>query len=368
MIYFDNAATTFKKPQSVINAVNLALRDYSANPGRSGHFLSNKVSEKIFNIREKIANFFNANSYENVVFTQNCTTSLNIVLNGLFSSGDHILISDLEHNSVTRTVFNLTKKNVQFDIFETAENDEVLINNILKLIKPNTKGIVCTHGSNVFGIKLPIKLIGELCRNNNLLFIVDAAQTAGIEEINIKEWFIDYLCIAPHKGLYAPTGTGILITDKKPQPFIFGGTGSNSMSVNQPEYLPEKYESGTINVPGIFGISAGIDFVNKNKLLIKNHEMKIVNYLYDSFKANKNVILYNKPQLPVLSFNIIGENSTDISNYLNKNNIYVRSGLHCAPLAHFKFGTEEVGTVRISPCIFNNLNEAQRLVSLINKF
>ncbi len=368
MIYFDNAATTFKKPQSVHNAVRLALNEFSSNPGRSGHVLSIKVSEKIFKTREKIARFFNANSYENVVFTQNCTTSLNIVIKGLFSSGDHILISDLEHNCVSRTVFDITKIGVQVNIFETSEDDETLINNIKKLIKSNTKGIICTHGSNVFGIKLPIKKIGKLCKEHNLLFVVDAAQTAGIENIDMQDNNINYLCVAPHKGLYAPMGTGILITDNLPKPLIFGGTGSYSMSVNQPNYLPEKYESGTINVPGIFGISAGIDFVEKNKNFIKKYEMQIIDYIYDAFKKNDNIVLYNKPDLPVLSFNIKGENSVGVSEYLNKNQIYVRSGLHCAPLAHIKFGTEEIGTVRVSTSIFNNLNEAQRFVYLINRF
>jgi len=341
---------------------------YSANPGRSGHKLSLSVSEQIYNIRNKIANFFDANSYENIVFTPNCTASVNIVMNGLFKKGDHFLISDLEHNSVARTAFNLSKKGVELNIFETNEDDDRTIQNISKMLKKNTKGIVCTHGSNVFGIKLPIRKIGKLCRDKGICLVVDAAQTAGIEDISIKYDNIDYLCIAPHKGLYAPMGTGLLITDNKPTPFVFGGTGSGSASFNQPEFLPDKFESGTINVPGIFGISAGIDFVTKYKSEIIAKEKAIIKYIYNKFKENDNIILYNKPEIPVLSFNIKGENSDSVSSYLSKNNICVRSGLHCAPLAHHKFKTDEIGTVRISPSYFNEFYEAKRLVDLINYY
>lgn len=368
MVYFDNAATTNRKPQSVYSAVNNAMLLNSANPGRSGHDLSVKASELVFKVREKTANFFNAESFENVVFTENCTMSLNIAIKGLFNMGDHIIISDLEHNSVSRPVYDLKKKGVEIDIFETDSDEEVLINNIKRLIKSNTKGIICTHGSNVFGILLPIKRIGEICKQNNLIFIVDAAQTAGIENIDVKDFNIDCLCIAPHKGLYAPMGTGLLITNDKPEPLILGGTGSVSVSVIQPSFLPDKYESGTLNVPGIAGIGAGIDFVKRNKREIVNRETKIVDYLHNQLRKNSNVILYNKPDIPVLSFNLAGESSTDVSSYLNRNKICVRAGLHCAPLAHKKFGTLEQGTVRISPSCFNNLSEAERLVYLIKKY
>ena len=368
MIYFDNSATTNIKPQSVYNAVSYALRYYSANPGRSGHKLSNATSEAVYRVREKVASFFGADSFENVVFTTNCTTALNIAIKGLFREKDHILISDLEHNSVSRVVNDLTKNGVELNIFETDEDDEVLLSNIKKLIKKNTKGVVCTHGSNVFGVRLPIKKIGKLCKEYNLFFIVDAAQTAGIEEINMKECNIDCLCIAPHKGLYAPMGTGILITNDKPNALILGGTGSVSASFLQPSFLPDKYESGTINVPGIIGIGAGIDFVKKNRKDILRKEKGIIEFIYNSLKKDSKMILYNKPNIPVLSFNIAGESSTDVSQYLNFNKIYVRAGLHCAPLAHKKFGTDKYGTVRISPSYFNNFSEAERLIFVLKRY
>ena len=368
MIYFDNAATTNIKPRSVEIAVNNALKNFSANPGRSGHKLSMKTSKMVFDVREKVADFFGAESYENIVFTQNCTMSINLVIKGLFKSGDHVIISDLEHNSVARTAFDLTKSGVELSIFETSEDDEITIQNIESKMKSNTKAIICTHGSNVFGIINPIRKIGRFCKNNGLQFIVDAAQTAGILDINVKNDYIDYLCIAPHKGLYAPMGTGILITDNKPNVFILGGTGSLSASIEQPEFLPDKYESGTNNGPGIAGIGAGIEFVRKNKNKIVCKEKMIIDYIYNEFKKNKKVQLYNKPNLPVLSFNIKGESSTDVSQYLADKNVCVRGGLHCAPLAHKKFKTIEQGTVRVSPSIFNNLNEASFLVYLINNY
>lgn len=368
MIYFDNAATTHTKPNSVIEAVNKAIRQHSANPGRSGHKLSLSVSEMVYKTREKVASFFGAKSYENVVFTANCTMSINIVMNGLFKKGDHFLISDLEHNSVARTAYSLAEKGVEFNVFETSFDDEETIANIKVKLKKNTKGIVCTHGSNVFGIKLPIKRIGEFCKLNNLYYIVDAAQTAGIEPIDVLLDNIDYLCIAPHKGLYAPMGTGILITDDKPAPFVCGGTGSNSKLYTQPEFLPDKFESGTLNVPGIAGIGAGLDFVKQNKRIIIEKEMTIISYLYNELSKCEKVELYNKPTLPVLSFNIKGEESEKVSSYLNDNNICVRAGLHCAPLAHKKFNTIKSGTVRISPSFFNSLLEAKRVVCLVNKY
>lgn len=368
MIYFDNAATTNVKPASVYFAVNNALKTLSANPGRSGHELSMKTSEMVFDTREKVASFFGADSYENIVFTQNCTMALNLVIKGLFKSGDHIMISDLEHNSVSRTAYDLSKKGVTLSIFETDFDDDITLENIRKLIKPETKGIICTHGSNVFGIKNPIRRIGELCHNNNIIFIVDAAQTAGIIDINMKRDNIDYLCIAPHKGLYAPMGTGILITDSKPDPLVLGGTGSLSASLEQPNFLPDKYESGTINVSGIAGIKAGIDFVKRNQRKIFEHEKMIIEFLYNELKKQNNITLYNKPDLPVLSFNIKGEGSTDVAQYLSDKHVCVRAGLHCAPLAHTKFGTQETGTVRVSPSVFNTFDEAKRFLLYVKRY
>lgn len=371
MIYFDNAATTAHKPQKVIAAVQNAIKNFSANPGRGGHKASLNAADAVFSVRDKVAEYFNAESAENVVFTQNCTLAVNIAMQGLFFPGDHIIISSLEHNAVYRTAMYLKKKGIDFSVAEVSLDEDTTVNNFISLIRHNTKGIVCTHASNVFGIVLPIKRLGEICRTYGLKFIVDAAQTAGVLPIDMNVCNIDCLCIAPHKGLYSPMGTGILITDNLPAPLVFGGTGSNSIDHNQPEFLPDKYESGTINVPGICGIGAGIDFVKQNEGNAYKKELKLIRYIYSMLSKKDNVQLYtpipDNRFVPLLSFNIIGENSESAAAKLNENNIAVRAGLHCAPLAHRSFGTIDIGTVRVSPSIFNTENEAEYFVHTVKK-
>ncbi len=368
MIYFDNAATTNVKPKCVYESVCSALREFSANPGRSGHTLSMKTSKMIYDTRVKVASFFGAKSEENVVFTSGCTMSINMCLRGIVNQGDHIIFSDMEHNAVYRTAMDLKKQGVDVSVFESNLDDDTTIKNIESMIRNNTKAVVCMHGSNVFGTINPIKRIGRLCKNKGIKFIVDAAQTAGIEQIDLENMCIDYLCVPAHKGLYGIMGVGILICDELPKPIITGGTGSNSISETQPEFLPDKYESGTLNVPGICALSAGIDFVKRNQNKIKFFENDIVDFLYKSFEKNSDIILYNKPSLPVLSFNVKGQGSEKTASYLDSKGICVRAGLHCSPLAHKKFGTTEIGTVRVSASVFNNINEAKYLASCIKDY
>jgi len=323
MIYFDNAATTGKKPETVIKAVNNAVVNLSANPGRSGHTLSTKAAEEIFKVREKISDFFGADGPEQVCFTQNCTHSLNCVIKGITGLGNRILTSSLEHNAVMRPIkkTGLGYDNVLVDFYD----DEVTLSRFENKIMPNTKLLICTGASNVFGKTLPIKKIGELCRRKGIYFAVDAAQIAGVMPINMKEMNIDFLCIAPHKGLYAPMGTGILICRKNlNNTIIEGGTGTNSADYNQPDVLPEKIESGTVNLPGIMGIGAGIDFVkNLGYKKIYNHEIELIEHLYNALKKNKNIILYTpSPKkydyAPVLSFNYKGLSSGETAKILSQ--------------------------------------------------
>ncbi len=371
MIYFDNAATTGKKPASVINAVQKALNDFSANPGRSGHLLSANCADVIYKIREKIAQFFGAEGGEKVVFTMNCTHSINCILKGVLKRGDHIVISSLEHNAVMRP---LKKTGVMFDIAQVSfENDNITVENFAKKIKPNTRLILCTGASNVFGKILPIRKIGELCKKHNILFAVDAAQIAGVLPINMQELNIDYLAVAPHKGLYAPTGIGILIC-RKPimNTIIEGGTGTNSYEFVQPELLPERLESGTVNVPAIFGIGAGIDYVSNLGLnKIHSYEIGLLQHIYDSLKNNPNILFYTKfPTIeeyaPVLSFNFKDCDSEYASSFLSENGVAVRGGIHCAPMAHKQFETLEKGTVRLSTSVFNTKSQADAFITLIN--
>ena len=374
MIYFDNAATTAVKPQSVINAVNYALKNYSVNPGRSAYKTSIEASIKIYETRQVIADFFGAKP-ENVAFTLNCTHSINCILKGVLKNGDHIIISDLEHNAVVRPLFTLFKRRgINFSVAETGTSDDETIKNFEKLITPETKMIFSTHASNVTGQILPIERVGELCKKHGILFGVDAAQSGGVLPINMEKSNIDFLAVAPHKGLYSPMGIGILIA-RKPLEFTIleGGTGTNSVDPLQPSDIPEKLESGTVNLPAIFGVKEGIKFVkSKNNLMVYKHEFELIKHIYNSLSELKNVELYTeKPELfksvPVLPFNIKGLSSDETANYLSKNNIAVRAGLHCAPSVHKKLGTLERGCVRISSSLFNNFREAEYLINVVKK-
>lgn len=373
MIYLDNAATTSPKPKSVIQAVDNALTEYCANPGRSGHAMSAHVAEMIYNTRKKTADFFGASDPQNIVFTLNCTMALNTVIQGLFKCGDHVIISSLEHNAVFRPVWYMRKYcGVCFDIADVSFDDMQTLKNFKKLLKPNTKAIICTYASNVFGIRLPIKALGRLCKEYGLILIVDAAQAAGVVDINCKRDNIDYLCIAPHKGLYAPMGTGILITDEKPNPLVFGGTGTLSMQPQQPPEPPERFESGTVNVAGIAGIYAGIDFVEKRRFDIYFHEMFLIRKLYKTLKQNPNVILYTpepdiRDYVPVLSFNIKDKSSEEVASVLSERGFATRAGLHCAPLAHECMGTIDMGTVRVCPSVFTTESDIDKFSDTVNE-
>lgn len=370
MIYFDNAATSGMKPQGVIKAVESALKNYSANPGRSGHFTAQKTAEKVYETREKVADFFGAKATDNVIFTMNCTHSINIVIKGILHRGDHIIISNLEHNAVLRP---LKKWGVSYDVVKVDfVDDGKTAEEFKSKIKTNTKMVLCTAASNVFGKMLPLKEIGKICKNRGILFAVDAAQGAGVMPINMKEMNIDFLCIAPHKGLYSPTGIGILITDKFiPNTLIEGGTGTNSLELTQPMILPERLESGTLNIPAIFGVSAGIDFVKKTGLeKIYNHEMMLTESLYKSLKNTDGITLYTPPPkrgeyAPVLSFNYGDLHSEKVGNILSEKGFAVRAGLHCAPLAHKAFGTQDRGAVRVSVSAFNTLQEVQEFQKVL---
>lgn len=370
MIYFDNSATTGVKPPQVVKAVNTALLRYSANPGRSGHEASVKAADAVFKAREKIAEFFGATGPEKVVFTMNCTHSINCVLKGILRQGDHIIVSSLEHNAVMRP---LSKMGISYDIAQVSFTDDSETVEVFEsLIRPNTRMIFCTAASNVCGKILPLKQIGELCKAKGLLFGVDAAQTAGVLPINMQELNIDYLCIAPHKGLYAPMGIGVLIAEKHIQDTIIeGGTGTNSLDLFQPELLPERLESGTVNISGIMGVSAGIDFVKgKGIEKIYRHEMMLIKALYRELKKMPDIILYTKePEIgdfaPVLSFNINGVSSNEAAQLLSDKGIAVRGGLHCAPIAHKALGTLESGTVRVSVSAFNTLQEIKRFCEVL---
>ena len=377
MIYFDNGATTFPKPKSVVNAVNYAITKIGANPGRGGHNMAMKASEVLFECRNNAATLFDIDNSENIIITNNCTTALNTVIKGILKSGDHAVISSYEHNAVVRPLEFLKNRGVEYSIAQVdyADNEKT-VDNFRKAFKENTRLVICTHASNVFGIRLPIERIAALCKLNGILFCVDAAQTAGLIPIYLKNSDIDYLCTAGHKGLYGPMGTGLLIINSKviPESLIQGGTGSLSAQVNQPEILPDKFESGTHNLIGIAGLNEGIKYVmKKTPQVIFDYEIRLARNLYDRLFRLKDIELYTKKPdnngfVPVISFNLKNIDSEKTAQILNDRfNIAVRAGLHCAPLAHKCFGTLEKGTVRAVISSFTTQSEVNYLVNSISQ-
>lgn len=375
MIYLDNSATTNPKPQSVKNAVERAMNYYSFNSGRGGYKESVYTSDMIFSCREKLSALFGFSS-ENIAFTANCTTAINFAIKGIVKPGDHIIISNLEHNAVARPVYALFQKGIiDYDIAEFSFDKEQTINNFKKLIKPNTRAIVCMHASNVFGCVFPIKEIGKLAYENGIIFIVDAAQSAGVLDIDAKRDNIDILCAPGHKGLYAPMGTGfIALGDNiKLDTIVEGGTGSNSMKLAQPDNMPERLESGTLNNIGIAGLSAGADFVGSNGISsIYKHENSLMKYIYTELAKNKNVTLYTPSfndafLAPILSFNYKDYPSEKTASLLADKNIATRAGFHCSKLAHTAFSTDKRGTVRISPSVFTKYSECENFINILKK-
>lgn len=374
MIYLDNGATSFPKPLSVRQNVDISLKKFSANPGRSGHSLSLRAAKEIFECRKRLKELFNVNSEEEIIFTENCTMALNTVIFGLLSEGDHVLISSMEHNSVTRPLESLKDKGVTYSTFDYSYDDNVTVDNVRNLIKPETKLVICTHASNVFGFRFPIERICALCHAYGILFCVDSAQSAGVFDIDVGTNQYDFVCMSGHKSLYGPMGTGVLILNNRNlKPLLYGGTGTESIKKSQPEGLPEKFESGTQNMNGISGLKAGVDFVkNRGIKNIYNHEYKLAKRLFNGLANNRKVITYNKSfdygkVAPVVSFNIDGVYSEDLVAKLNKYGIMTRGGLHCSPLAHTTMNTIENGTVRVVPGAFNTINDINYLLNVIRK-
>lgn len=374
MIYFDNAATTFPKPQRMGNEIIRCISKYCGNPGRSSHKMSVKSAEKIYETREIIAKLFNAEA-ERVVFTYNTTYALNIAIKSLIKYSSHILISDIEHNAVLRPISALAQERLcSFDVFCTSGTDEEILSSIREKIKSNTSMIVCSHVSNIGVRTLPIKKIGELCKSMGIKLIIDGAQSAGVHHINVKEMNIDALCVPSHKGLYGPQGIGIIIfgDSEVGRTFIEGGTGINSKETNMPDFLPERYEAGTMSTPLIAGLCESLKWLEEIGIdRIRHHEESLYFYLLSKLEDNRNIIVYKMNDYPgnTLLFNVNSFSPTNVSEELNKRGICVRAGYHCSPLAHSSLGTKE-GGVRVSFSVFNTRNEVNifydELCNIIN--
>ncbi len=376
MIYLDNSATTYPKPLSVINAVNDSLRYFSANPGRSGHTMSLKTAQKVFECRSAVCRLFNIKDESKVIFTPSCTQALNTVIKGVLKPGDHCVISNLEHNSVLRPLEKLKSQNITYSVAEVFEkDDDKTVDSFRKCLNERTKLVVCTHASNVFGIRLPVERICAMCHNYGVLFCLDAAQSAGVFDIDLEKDHYDYVCCAGHKGLYGPMGVGVLVINNEflPDSLIEGGTGSESQNLSQPDFTPDKFESGTLNVIGICGLKKGIEVVlDKTPMMISNTEMAHIRMLYSRLSKMQKIKLYTEmPTLeyyaPVLSFNVDAKSSEEVASFLNKHSIAVRAGLHCAPLAHKCKNTLDIGTVRVSPSMFTRESDVDFLVKVLKK-
>jgi cysteine desulfurase/selenocysteine lyase len=375
VVYLDNAATTFPKPESVIRAVSLFMRTQAANPGRSGHRLSMKAAKEVYACREVAAEFFGAPGPECIAFTLNATQAINMALKGAVKKG-RVITSDLEHNAVMRPLEAMARAHII--TYDEARvdfgDDDATVNSFAERITPDTVMIACTHASNVCGRVLPIERIGRLCRERGLLFLVDASQTAGLLPVDITKMNIDFLCMPGHKSLMGPMGTGMLITARgeKLATIIEGGTGSVSSSLGQPDFMPDRLESGTINAPGIAGLRAGIKYIalhGRDKILAR--EAGLAAGLFEGLREIKGVRLYMPfmPQscVPVVSFNIGAMSSVKAASLLDEAGFAVRGGLHCAPEAHRRFGTLSQGMVRASIGAFNSAGDTDGFIRAVRK-
>ena len=336
--------------------------------------MSLRAAEKVFEQRQRIADFFDT-EVEQVVFTSNCSHGLNLVIHGVMQNGGHVVTSNLEHNSVLRPIADLVERGVATStvVDVCSKSDDVILSGFARAIQPGTKLVVCTHGSNTTGQILPIERLAQLCRRRGVFFVVDAAQTAGVLPIRLREMQIDAVCTAGHKSLYGPSGTGLLLLGSdKIFPTVFqGGTGSISLSLRQPEFYPDRLESGTINTAGICGLGAGVAFVQQRGVSdIYQHEMRLCRRAYDALSNMPQVILYHNgyelgSQLPVLLFNVQSMPSTELVDQLDQKGFALRGGLHCAPLAHRALHTERSGAARLSVSAFNQMAEIERFIRVM---
>jgi len=376
-IYFDNAATSFPKAPGVVENMADYLTFVGANINRGAYGSSYEAGRTVFETRELICQFFNFPKPENVVFTKNITESLNIVLKGLLREGDHIIVSSLEHNAVMRPLSTLQKKGVEVSRVPCGDNGELNPGLLDNLIKPHTKAVVMTHASNVNGTILPLEEVGTICRKHNLLFIIDSAQTAGFIELDFARLKADALAFTGHKGLLGPQGIGgLLLTEElasRIEPLIEGGTGSLSESENQPPYLPDKFESGTMNIPGIFGLNAAVKYLLEKGIdTIREHELLLTKTFLQGVMNIPGLKLVGLPdttgRTALVSLDFINLDNAAVADMLYKHfNIMTRCGLHCAPSAHLALRTFPQGTVRFSFSSFNTLKEIEYCLDSINK-
>jgi cysteine desulfurase family protein len=375
MIYLDNAATSWPKPPQVNEAMVSFLTDIGANPGRSCHRLAIEAGRIVYNARELLAELFAVSDPRSILLGPNATYFLNIALQGLLRSGDHVITSSMEHNAVMRPLHNLARHGIKLTVIQCSDHGELDPQEITHAIQPKTAMIVLNHCSNVTGGMLPIAQVGQIARQHNLIFLVDAAQTAGVWPIDIEKEAIDLLAFTGHKNLYGPPGTGGMVVGKRVPlsamtPLVFGGTGSRSSEAEQPDFLPDRYESGTPNTVGLAGLAAGVRYLfDRGIKTIQHQTAQLTAKLRIGLAEIPRVIIYGKPDsTAIVSFNIDGLTPSEVGLRLDEDyNIMCRVGLHCAPAAHKTIGTFPVGTVRFSLGLYTTAADIEQAVMAITE-
>ena len=374
MIYFNNAATTYPKPDIVYEQVDNFFRNEGVNPGRSQGVKTMNINRRIFDTREKLAQFFGIKDSSRFIFTSGATESLNLVLKGYLKQNDHVISTKLEHNSVIRPLNKLKQEGrITVTFIDFNKNGIIELEQVKNAVKDNTSLIVLSHASNVLGTINNIKEITDFAKSNDLKILIDAAQTAGVLDIDVEKTNIDMLSVPGHKSLYGPPGIGgLYIADGiELDTLMEGGTGSNSLNTLQPDILPDKYESGTLNTLGIVGLGAGVDFINKTgRKKIYEHEIKLVEKFIKELKGIKDILIYGTTDLNkkvgVVSINLMNLSANKFAHLLeNEYNISVRAGLHCAPLLHKSMHTQDKGMVRFSFSYFNTEKEINHALNVI---
>ena len=374
MIYLDNAATSWPKPEAVYRAMDTFIRELGANPGRASFRMAVEAERIIREARILIKDFFNAPSPDHIIFTLNCTDALNIALKGLLSPGDHVITSCLEHNSVSRPLNRLAEAGIVYSMVSHYPDGLIDPAEIKKMIRPETKLIVLTHASNVLGTLEPVREIGCIAAEHDIIFLLDAAQTAGVVPIDLKEMQVSILACPGHKGLLGPPGTGLLVINNPVEIISLreGGTGSLSQEPVQPSYFPDRLEAGTPNTVGIAGLKAGVDFIIKEGLeKIRSHELMLMDFLLTELLRIPGVAVYGtsdaEKRIGLVSFNIEGWEPQDVAVVLEtKFEIACRAGLHCAPWAHRALGTYPSGAVRFGISYFNKKSEIEAAIAAVS--
>lgn len=374
MIYLDNAATTMRKPKRVIDAVAAAMGSMG-NAGRGANDASLSASRVIYDTRDKLAKLFHAEDARQIVFTNNSTESLNIALKGLLEPGDHVITTMLEHNSVLRPLYELREKGVKLTILESDPKGNFSLEDMEKAILPETKLIVCTNGSNLTGNYVDIEKVGELAHRHELLFVVDASQTAGVFPIDVQDMHVDVLCFTGHKGLLGPQGTGGMYVRRglSIRPLKTGGSGVQTFSKTHPVEMPTALEAGTLNGHGIAGLGAAVDYLEETGIdTIRAKEQALAKRFYEGVKEIPGIRFYGDfdswDRCPIVTLNIGDYDSSEVSDeLLTQYGISTRPGGHCAPLMHEAFGTVEQGSVRFSFSHYNTEEEIDTAIQAVRE-